>query len=69
MLGFRYIKFDPSQHVIVYKGGTVKKEGPGLAFWYFAPATSLIAVPLGSTESHFIFEETTSDFGGVNSCL
>lgn len=33
MLGFRYIKFDPTRHVIVFKGGTVVKEGPGLAFW------------------------------------
>ncbi|MDF1824860.1 MAG: SPFH domain-containing protein [Verrucomicrobiales bacterium] len=50
---------------MVYQKGQVRHEGPGLAFWYFAPSTSLIAVPLGSTESHFIFEETTSDFQEV----
>lgn len=65
MFGFRYIKFDPTQHVIVHKGGEVKREGPGLAFWFFAPSTSLVAVPLGSTETHFIFEETTTDFQEV----
>ncbi|MCG8601364.1 MAG: hypothetical protein MI807_14570 [Verrucomicrobiales bacterium] len=65
MFGFRYIKFDPTQHVIVYKGGEMKREGPGLAFWYFVPSTSLVAVPLGSSEAHFIFEETTSDFQEV----
>lgn len=65
MFGFRYIKFDPTQHVFVYKGGAVKKEGVGLAFWYFSPSTSLVAVPLGSTEAHFIFEEVTSDFQEV----
>jgi regulator of protease activity HflC (stomatin/prohibitin superfamily) len=65
MLGFRYIKFDPTQHVIVFKGGQVVKEGPGLAFWYFAPSTSLVSIPLGSTEAHFIFQESTADFQEV----
>lgn len=65
MLGFRYIKFDPSQHVIVFKGGKMVKEGRGLAFWYFAPSTSLMSIPLGSSEAHFIFEETTSDYQEV----
>jgi len=65
MLGFRYIKFDPTQHVIVYRGGRPSKEGPGLAFWYFAPSTSLVAVPIGSSEGHFIFEEITRDYQQV----
>ncbi len=65
MLGFRYIKFDPTQFVIVHRGGEVSKEGSGLAFWYFAPSTSIVAVPLGSSEAHFIFEETTRDFQEV----
>jgi len=65
MLGFRYIKFDPTQHVIVFKGGRAVKEGPGLAFWYFAPSTSLVSIPLGSTESHFIFQESTADYQEV----
>lgn len=65
MLGLRYIKFDPTQHVIVFKGGRVRMEGPGLAFWYFAPSTSLVSIPLGSTEAHFIFEESTADYQGV----
>ena len=26
MLGFRYIKFDPTRHVIVYKGGRVVEK-------------------------------------------
>lgn len=65
MLGFRYIKFDPSHHVIRYRGGSVLSEGPGLAFWYFSPTTSLVSVPLESTDAPFMFEETTSDFQEV----
>lgn len=62
MLGFRYIKFDPNQHVTVFKKGSVVSEGRGLSFWYFAPSTSLVSVPLGSMEAPFIFEETSSDY-------
>lgn len=65
MLGFRYIKFDPTQHVILFRDGRVVKEGSGLAFWYFAPSASIVAVPLGSIEAPFIFEEVTSDFQEV----
>lgn len=62
MFGFRYVKFDPTQHVILYRKGEIEKEGPGLSFLYFAPPASLVAVPLSSSEAPFIFEEITSDF-------
>jgi regulator of protease activity HflC (stomatin/prohibitin superfamily) len=65
MLGFRFIKFDPTQHVFLYRNGKIVKEGPGLAFWYFAPSSTIVAVPQGSIDSPFIFEETTSDFQEV----
>ncbi|MDF1752223.1 MAG: SPFH domain-containing protein [Verrucomicrobiales bacterium] len=65
MFGFRFVKFDPTQHVILYRNGDVVKEGPGLAFWYFAPSSTIISIPLGSFDSPFIFEETTSDFQEV----
>ncbi len=65
MFGFRYIKFDPTQHVIVFKNGRAVNEGRGLAFWYFAPSTSLVSIPLGSAEAPFIFEETTDDYQEV----
>ena len=59
---YRYVKFDPTQHVILSRNGKPVHEGPGLSFWYFAPSASLMAIPLSSTEAPFIFEETTSDF-------
>ncbi len=65
MLGFRFIKVPPTHHLIQYNKGVVRREGPGLAFWYFAPYTTLVSVPVGSAESPFIFEETTADFQTV----
>jgi hypothetical protein len=36
-----------------------------LSFFYFAPRTTLVAVPVGSTDVPFIFNETTADFQAV----
>jgi regulator of protease activity HflC (stomatin/prohibitin superfamily) len=62
MLGFRFIKFHPTTYVLKYKKGKIVKKGPGLSFLYYAPTTSLVAVPSGSREALFIFEEVSSDF-------
>jgi hypothetical protein len=65
MFGFRYIKFPPTTFVMQYKGGQVRREGRGLSFFYFAPYTTIVAVPAASTDVPFIFNETTADFQAV----
>lgn len=65
MFGIRYVKFDPSQHVILFRNGRAAKEGPGLAFWYLTHTGSIVAVPLSSSEAPFFFDEVTSDFQEV----
>ncbi len=65
MFGFRFIKVPPTQHLIHYSRGKIRRSGRGLAFWYFAPFATLVSVPTGSTEIPFIFEETTGDFQTV----
>jgi regulator of protease activity HflC (stomatin/prohibitin superfamily) len=65
MFGFRFIKFQPSDYVLRYRNGAIVKEGAGLSFYYFAPSTSIVAIPVGSVDSPFIFEEVTSDFQTV----
>lgn len=62
MLGFNFIKADPSTFIIHYKNGLVVREGTGLSFFYYAPSSSLVSVPMGSDEAGFIFEELTCDF-------
>ncbi len=62
MFGFRFIKFQPSEYVLKYANGKIVKEGAGLSFYYFAPTTSIVVVPMGSVDAPFIFEEVTSDF-------
>ena len=65
MFGIRYIKVPPTTYLLAYVRGRLIREGPGLAFVYFAPVTSLVAIPSASIEAPFIFEERTLDFQTV----
>lgn len=65
MFGIRYYKAAPTTYVLQFVNGRVKREGLGLSFFYFAPSTSLVAVPMGSTDVPFIFQESTADFQSV----
>jgi len=62
MFNFSYIKSDPNTYLMLYKGGKLKREGRGQSFIYFAPTSSLVAVPVGSQDVPFIFHEVTHDF-------
>jgi regulator of protease activity HflC (stomatin/prohibitin superfamily) len=65
MFGLRFAKFQPSEYVLKYSNGKIVKEGSGISFYYYGPTTSIVAVPIGSVDSPFIFEELTSDFQTV----
>jgi hypothetical protein len=65
MFGITYIKFDQMTYVIHFKNGHIKKEGRGLSFFYYAPNSSIAAIPLGSNDLPFIFNETTNDYQSI----
>ena len=62
MFGFRFAKFEPGSFVFRYKNGALKERGEGLSFWYYAPVTSLVVVPVSSADAPFMFAEYSSDF-------
>ncbi len=62
MFGIRYLKTDPTQYVIHYQNGRQHRAGPGLAFFYYRPVSSIAVVPLTSTDVPFIFNEMSADF-------
>lgn len=66
MFGIKFIKFDSMTYVIKFKNGQVAKEGRGLSFFYYAPSTSISAVPIASNNLPFIFNETTKDYQTVS---
>ncbi|MDN5205514.1 SPFH domain-containing protein [Fulvivirgaceae bacterium BMA10] len=53
-------------HVILYKNGKVKKEGRGLSFFYFAPSSSIVSIPMESNDFQFVFKESTKDYQEVS---
>lgn len=65
MFGFRYVKMPPTTFVLQYQNGQVVREGLGLSFFYWAPRTTIVAVPVGTTELPFIFPAVTADFQEV----
>jgi len=66
MFGIQHIKFDSMTYVLHYKNGNIKREGRGLSFFYFAPNSSIVAIPMGSNDLPFIFNETTNDYQTVS---
>lgn len=65
MFGIKFIKVQPTTYLLQYRGGKIVREGVGLSFFYYSPTTSLVAVPVASTDTPFIFQETTADFQSV----
>lgn len=65
MLGFRFIKTQPTTHLMQFRKGRVVREGAGMSFFYYAPDSSLVAVPVASQASDFMLELVTSDFQSV----
>ena len=66
MFGIRHIKFDAMTFVLHFKNGNIKREGRGLSFYYFRPNSSIVAIPMGSNDLPFIFNETTNDYQTVS---
>ena len=65
MFSIKFIKVQPTTYLLQYRRGKIVREGMGLSFFYFAPTTSLVAVPVASSDVPFIFQETTADFQNV----
>lgn len=66
MFGIKFTKFQPSEYVLKYRNGRVVKEGAGISFYYYAPTTSIVMVPIASADCPFMFEEVTADFQSVS---
>jgi hypothetical protein len=65
VFGIRYLKAGPTTQVIQYVDGKPRREGPGLSFFYFAPRSVIVQVPLSSMDAPFVFAEVSADFQNV----
>ncbi|HLK98618.1 MAG TPA: SPFH domain-containing protein, partial [Hymenobacter sp.] len=66
MFGISYSKFDSMTYVIQYKNGRIVREGRGLSFLYATLNSSIVAIPIGSNDLPFIFNDTTNDYQSLS---
>jgi hypothetical protein len=65
MFGIKFFKAQPTDYILKYSSGRVRREGMGLAFYYLSHNTQIVAVPTSSTDGNFIFNEATNNFQAV----
>lgn len=65
MLGVRFIKSQPTVHLMQFRAGKLVREGAGQSFFYYAPTSTLVAVPVASQDRPFILDLVTADFQSV----
>src|SRR5438034_2430933 len=65
MFGIAFMKAAPTNYVLHYRNGKIVREGAGLSFFYYAPTSTIVSVPLASVDVPFVFNEVTADFQNV----
>jgi len=65
MLGVRFIKSRPTIHLMQFRAGKLVREGVGQSFFYYAPTSTIVAVPMTNQEQPFMLELVTADFQSV----
>jgi regulator of protease activity HflC (stomatin/prohibitin superfamily) len=65
MFGLAFKKAPPTVFVIQYAHGKVVRTGAGQSFWYLSPFSTIVDVPLSSTDVPFVFREITVDYQDV----
>ncbi len=65
MLNIGYFKAQPTEYVIKFSSGRVRREGQGLAFFYWKHNTQVVAVPTSSMDANLVFNEVTRNFQAV----
>lgn len=65
MLGYRYVKARPTDHVFIYTGGRLTRQGLGRAGFVFTPFATVAAVPMDARDDVFAVEAVSSDYQNV----
>lgn len=65
MATIRFMKAAPTSYVMQFQNGRIRREGPGLSFFYYAPTSTIVTVPLASADVPFAFQESTADFQSI----
>ena len=58
----RHVRAEPTSHVLAYRSGELRRDGPGLALWLRRINTAVAEVPIDDRELPFLFRARSSDF-------
>ena len=65
MFNIGFFKGQPTDYIIKFVNGKIKREGQGLSFFYWKPNTSIAAIPVATIDANLIFNEITQTFQEV----
>ncbi len=65
LMFLRHLRSEPSSHVMLFRGGRLRRSGRGLAFWFVPLSASLAEVPCDDRELPFLFHGRSADFQDV----
>jgi regulator of protease activity HflC (stomatin/prohibitin superfamily) len=60
-----YFKAEPTEYILASVNGRVFCQGAGRTFWYWPHRTSIVLVPVATTDVTFAFNEATGNFQAV----
>jgi regulator of protease activity HflC (stomatin/prohibitin superfamily) len=60
-----YFKAEPTEYILASANGHVFCQGAGRTFWYWPHRTSIVLVPVATTDVTFAFNEVTGNFQAV----
>jgi regulator of protease activity HflC (stomatin/prohibitin superfamily) len=60
-----HVRGEASSQLLVYRGGTLRRSGRGLALWFNPLSTNLAEVPLDDQELSYLFHGRSADFQDV----
>jgi regulator of protease activity HflC (stomatin/prohibitin superfamily) len=65
MFNVEFFKGQPTEYIIKFINGKVRKEGQGVSFFYWKPTTTITVIPTTTIDANFIFNEITQTFQEV----
>jgi len=65
-IAIKRFKGEPGEYILRYRGGDIRRHGPGLSFWYWPWNTSIASIPVVRRDTHFVFTETTANYQEIS---
>lgn len=65
LFGWRHLRAEPTFHVLQFQRGQLRRDGRGLAFWFYPLSTSIAEVPCSDRDETFLFHARSRDFQDV----